>query len=468
MGVGNPAGAFETGLGAAHLLGPGLALPIGDSKAEQFADSLAPRVDLTEKQILAVANLPPLANETLVLLQQVLCKLAIPCYISRPRYLRAVCFFSFYLTVNNGITPHCAFPLLHIGSILTAQSTTEEGSARGFAFGRLAIRIVETQAVPPEVACPIYSLFASHILAWHRPLVETQRYFLAAISKGLETFDITWTSIAVIDRALFSFFAGESLDVVQAKLEEAAPLLRKGGSEESAHHWLSMPMQLILGLRGVDKAGEMNVDAPLDNEALRKAQANQSHTFHFTYHCYQLVVATFNGNVQVGMNAARACEAYLPCAVGSYLSAMYVFYSAVLFATNLDILLSSEMSLLQRKMELLEFWAKTSPTTFEHKYKFLKTLLSSNEMNTLTTLDDFDEAIYGALENGFIQDAALYAERTSVWLAPTSPKRSAQYLNFARRQYDFWGATAKSNEISSALPPSSLLKSFGILFHVRC
>jgi len=334
--------------------------------------------------------------------------------------------------------------------------------ARGFAFGRLAIRIVETQAVPPEVACPIYSLFASHILAWHRPLVETQRYFLAAITKGLETYDITWTSIAVIDRALFGFFAGESLDLVQAKLEEAGPLLRKGG-RESAHHWLSMPMQIILGLREVQHPNEMNLDpSALDTDSLQKAQETQSHTYLFASHCYQLVVAVFNGNVDVGMTAARACEMYLPCAVGSYLSAMYTFYSAVLFVTNLDRLMPSELSLLQTKLDMLQFWAKVSPTTFEHKYQFVKNLMSAGETNNLATLDAFDDAIYSALENGLIQDAALYAERCSIWLSTSSPKRSAQYLNFARRQYDFWGATAKSNELAASLPPSSVLNGFGI------
>ena len=463
MGIGNPASAFETGLAAAHLLEPGQVLPKTDAKAETFADSMVSHVQLNEQEILAVADLPALTDETLILLQQVLCKLAIPSYLSRPRHLRAVCFLSFYITYNNGISPHAAFPILHIGSVLSAQATTVEEAARGFAFGRLAIRVVETQAVPPEVACPIYSIFASHILAWQRPLAETQRYFLASINKGLETYDITWTSIAVIDRALFSFFAGESLDVVQAKLEEATPLLRKGG-RGSGHHWLSMPIQMIQRLRDGYKAGEMNSDSPLDNEGLQKAQATQSHTYLFATNCYELVVAVFTGNTQAGMNAARACEMYLPCAVGSYLSAMYMFYSAILFATNMDLLLPSEVTLLQSKLTMLEFRAKTCPMTFGHKYIFLKTLMSIGEStNSLETLDAFDEAIYLALENGFIHDAAFYAEKTSACLATSSPKRSAQYLNFARRQYDFWGATAKSNEITAMLPPSQQLKGFGNL-----
>jgi hypothetical protein len=60
---------------AAHLLGPGLALPTGDEKAEIFADSMYSRIRLSEKEILAVADMPPIENKTLSLLLEVLCKL---------------------------------------------------------------------------------------------------------------------------------------------------------------------------------------------------------------------------------------------------------------------------------------------------------------------------------------------------------------------------------------------------------
>ena len=65
----------ETNLSAAHLLGPGLALPHTDSKAESFAESMSSRIYLSEEEILAVADMPPLTNETLSLLQEILCKL---------------------------------------------------------------------------------------------------------------------------------------------------------------------------------------------------------------------------------------------------------------------------------------------------------------------------------------------------------------------------------------------------------
>jgi len=339
-------------------------------------------------------------------------------------------------------------------------AATEDSILRGFVFGRLAIRIIESHSVPAEVACPVYNFFASHIMVWHRPLSEAQRYFLAAITKGLETYDITWTSVAVIDRAVFSLFGGESLDLVQAKLEEAEPLIRKG-KQETGKHWLSMPMQLVQDLRGGDSSADSPIQSPFDaSAALQKAQMNQSHTHLFTFHCYQLVLAVFMGRTDVGMASAKACEISLASATGSLLSGMYMFYSGVLLVDNFDNLMQAEVNLLRKKMDMLKLWSQTSPATFEHKYKFLRVMSSRKDINLLGLLDGFDEAIFLALQAGLGQDAALYAERCSRWLATSSPVRSAQYLDFARRHYDYWGAGAKVKEITQIQPPNSSVRGF--------
>lgn len=373
--------------------------------------------------------------------------------------------------MSNGISPYsaCIFPdlvvlttdpLLYIGASLMASASDERNMLRGFAFGRLAVRIIEKESVPEEVACLVYNFFASHIMPWHRPLVEAQRYFLAAISNGLETYNITLTSTAVIDRAVFSFFSGESLDLVEAKLEEAEPLIAKG--KETGKHWLSLPMQLVRSLRGIEPPDETFLDGQSDSShALLKAQTNHSHTHLFTYHCYQLILAVFNGRTDIGMTSAKACEIYLASAIGSILSGMYNFYSAVLFVDCLDKLEQSDVTLLKKKMDSLRLWSKTAQSTFEHKYKFVKTMMSRTEKNQLAVLDDFDEAIHLALESGLIQDAALYAERCSSWLRESAPNRSAQYLSFARRQYDFWGATSKVTEIRKIQVPNTNLRGFG-------
>jgi hypothetical protein len=58
------------------LLGPGLALPLGDAKAESFADSMYPRVDLSTEAVLAIADMPCLDDVTISFLQEILCKLS--------------------------------------------------------------------------------------------------------------------------------------------------------------------------------------------------------------------------------------------------------------------------------------------------------------------------------------------------------------------------------------------------------
>ena len=53
-------------------------MPSGDAKAEKFADMLYARVHLKENDILAVADLPPIENTAIAVLQEILCKLSSP------------------------------------------------------------------------------------------------------------------------------------------------------------------------------------------------------------------------------------------------------------------------------------------------------------------------------------------------------------------------------------------------------
>jgi hypothetical protein len=425
---------------------------------------------MSEEDILAIADLPPLENPTIAFLQEILCKMSLlrfltwlmvsnPCLPLSSEIPSSSLFslplshgqqwnFSVLCLYFHRLNRSNSDPILHIGASMIATATTEEAMLLGFAYGRLAIRIIETHIVAPEVACPVYSFFASHVLVWHRPLVDTQRYFLAAISKGLETYDTLSTGIAVIDRAVVSFFAGESLDLVQAKLEEAVPLVKRA----TRKHWLAMPAKVVYHLRGMEVKEELGDSPEFDPEmALLKAQEYQAHTHLFRHHFYQMLLAAFTGQTTVGISHAKACEIYHISAGGSFFSGMYVFYSAMLYLDNQDNLVQSEQALLRQKMDLLLLWSKTSPSTFEHKYKLLRTMQVSNELDTLTILDAFDDAIFRALENGMLHDAALFAERCSRWLTKSSPNRSWQYQDFARRQYEFWGASAKVKELSDLI-----------------
>jgi hypothetical protein len=67
---------FRSDGSAARSLGSSLDLPLGDANAESFADSLYPHVKAREEDILAIADLPPLEDKTILFLQEILCKLS--------------------------------------------------------------------------------------------------------------------------------------------------------------------------------------------------------------------------------------------------------------------------------------------------------------------------------------------------------------------------------------------------------
>jgi osomolarity two-component system sensor histidine kinase CHK1 len=359
--------------------------------------------------------------------------------------------------------------LVFIGASLAATSTTEESLRRSFAYGRLAIRIIEKLSAPGAVACYVYKYFASHVFIWHRPLLEARRYSRAAITKGQETYDLAPTCVACVDLAFFGLFSGESLDRAQARLDEARPFIRKNGRSTIIMVWLAMPMQMVHNLQGIEPT-EYNMVDPSYNEAqaLAHARKHQSHTHLFIYHFYLLVESVIMGRTDIALKAARSCEMHKDSVVGSYTSAMYTFYSAVLYIDAANEVVETDLMLIRKHMERIRLWAKTSPSTFEHKYLLLKAMMLKNGVNDLAKLDAFDEAISLAFEQGFIHDAALYAERCARWLSASSPSRSVHYLAFAKRQYEAWGAHPKAAALSASLPITASVQKFCICICLSC
>jgi osomolarity two-component system sensor histidine kinase CHK1 len=446
-----------------------LALPDVDSKAERFAESMYPRICLSEDEILAIADLPPLENETVALLQKILCKMVKPAYLSCPRYFCAVIYLSFYNTVTHGLSPYSAcihlrvsdiVPLLHIGGNLAINAVNQQDLTRSHAYGRLAIRILDVLNVPSELACPVYKVYASHVLLWHRPLIETQKYYHLALTTGSKTYHSIWGFLATFDSAVCAMFSGESLQQAASKFADTKKIVdtRKIPLER---YWVSLPKKLLYSLMGIVPPDHTLVELKSDwAKAEAHAKAVRMNMYLFNLQTFRLVEAVFMGSPEVGLKAARTCEQYSDSVPGTLPFAMYIFYSAVMYIDVFDQLLKADYTQLHKHVELIRLWAQSSPWTYQHKYLFLTVMMAKKEVNDLAMLDAYDEAISLALEHGFVQDAALYAERCARWLNTCSPKRSVLYLNDAKQYYEAWGANAKADKISSFLQSRGFCTSF--------
>jgi osomolarity two-component system, sensor histidine kinase CHK1 len=342
-------------------------------------------------------------------------------------------------------------PLLHTAASLAINAENQEDLIRSYAYGRLAIRILDILDVPAELACPVYKVYASHVLLWHRPLIETQKYFHLALTTVSKTYQSIWGFLATFDGAVCAMFSGESLQQAASKFADTKKVVdkRKVPLEK---YWVSLPIKLLYTLMGIEPPDYTVTELESDwAKAETHAKSMGMFMLMFNMETFRLVRAVIMGPPDVGLKSARACEQYAASVPGTLPFAMYIFYSAIMYVDVFDELLKADYAQLHKHVELIRLWAQSAPSTYQHKYLFLTVMMAKKGVNDLAMLDAYDEAIALALEYGFVQDAALYAERCARWLSTCSPKRSVLYLNDAKQYYEAWGAYAKADQISSFL-----------------
>lgn len=185
---------IETGLLGLSVLN--WEVPLDDEDAKSHADMMRPRVLMDVSQIRAIENMRRLKDENLILLQELISTLLLPIYMSRPALLQAVCFTSVAISLEFGISTAGAYPMLLTGVILSSEGT-QEAHLKSYAFGRLAISLIENDTILSPIAPAIYEVYAGHIGIFHTSINEVLKSLHQAVTAGMALFNVDYTIFAM-------------------------------------------------------------------------------------------------------------------------------------------------------------------------------------------------------------------------------------------------------------------------------
>ncbi|KAI5781237.1 hypothetical protein EDC01DRAFT_779090 [Geopyxis carbonaria] len=447
--------AIESGLAGLSVLS--WEVPLDDAEAVKHAAMIKPRILLSVAEIRALAKLPELKDENLLLLQEIVSTLILPVYMARPALLPAVCFTSVAITLQFGVSLAGTYPILMTGVILGADAAPEN-MARSYAFGRLAIALLEREPRMPALAPAIYEVYAGHIGVFHQPMSEVLQYLQRGVTAGLAVFNVDYTIFAMAELCAFGMLAGESLSAVHAKMLATKPNILRF-RQESGLWWLSLPLQFCMNLRGVGNADPLCFEgAELGTAAdLTRLATGESMSHIYVYHMYRLMVSALYGFWDLTADlATHACEPLLVAMTSTFYGALTAFYATVALFELHATLSELQRGMIARNMAHLRvFAAGKAKGIWLHKLIALEAeelRATSGGGQQLAVLDLYDRAVALALASGFVHDAAFINERAGVWLLALSPRRAAPYLREAHRCYSVWGATHKAGELRRQYP----------------
>jgi osomolarity two-component system sensor histidine kinase CHK1 len=439
--------AIEAGLRGLSVLN--WEVPLDDADAQRHAEMIRPRILLDVRQIKAIAKMHELKDENLLLLQEIISTLLLPVYMARPALLPAVCFTSVAITLEFGISMAGAYPILMTGVMLGAEAS-QEGMVRSYAYGRLALNLIEKENLRHPSAPAIYEVYAGHIGAFHDNMTEVLQCLHHAVTAGISFFNVDYTIFAMVELTSFGMMSGENLNSVNSKMMATKPNIRRF-RQESGMWFLFLPLQFLLNLRGVGNTDPLCFEgAELgDSKDLARLASSENLSHIYIYHMYRLIMAALYGYWELTADlATHCCEPLSVAATGTFYFGLTAWYSSVAFLTLHNTLTATQRQLLDRNMTFIKEWSTRAKGTWLHKSVLLEAeALKTSGGQQLEILDRYDCAISLANKSGFIHDAAFISERCGLWLLNISKKRATPYIRDAYRSYNGWGAVHKAQEL---------------------
>ena len=138
------------------------------------------------------------------------------------------------------------------------------------------------------------------------------------------------------------------------------------------------------------------------------------------------------------------------------LAPVYQFYAALARLADYnsaDITADQQRQAIFKYQHQLQQAAASAPMNYLHKCDLVAAELARIEGQVAVAMTYYDRAIEGALENGYIQEAALANERAAEFYRAQGKKRIAQaYMTDAYYGYIQWGAIAKVQQLEAKYP----------------
>ncbi|PSB38410.1 hypothetical protein C7B69_03165 [filamentous cyanobacterium Phorm 46] len=318
----------------------------------------------------------------------------------------------------------------------------------GCEAGELSLHLYEHWDVSELGACILH--IWSDSMHHNKYIDDCKVVMLKAFNIGLETGAYQWSGYAAADYLVITFFGNESLQRSAEIIDEFIPLLEKIDPNMVAYFFLNK--QAIYQLTCTAETAE-NPPTFIDEAQLLKfAESSADLITSFVVYLYKLTIANWFGEVDRALEYANIGVKFLPSVAGVFVSPVFRFHRAIALAAACTDAREGDRQLYLEQLNIcleeLREYAQNCPANYQHKYLAIRAEVARLSGQKHEASECYDSAIALAMENGFIQDAALVNELAArFYLSQNRLIFVKSYLNDARVCYLQWGATAKVRQL---------------------
>lgn len=442
MTQGDVAMAVKLGLDGIHACG--VDLPDWTIREETERAVIETWSLLGDTPIETLAGLPRATDSTARAVTDLMAHVGTPIFYIDERLFAMLVSRSLALTLRWGVSE--GSPTVFAGFSLVFEALTER-YADAWKLGRAAYEMAQRPglSVQKPTVCVI---FASLINYWRHHVRTNLPYLEEALEAALQVGDLTYLCYAENHLVMTRLIMGGNLADLEAESEQRMKRVRAYGFDEMADLMLSRHL-LIQCLQGKTHALGSFSTPELDerelDERLRTTRAPLTRCWHYID---QLQAAFFAGQFERAVTAGRAAASLLHTSTMFPVIGEHAFYFALALASAERApdatAVAEEEALLDGCHERLRRWAESCPANFSSKHALVSAEVARLRGNDLEAMRDYERAICGAQDNGFVHVQAIAYELAARFYQVRGFSQFADtYLREARRCFSLWGATEK-------------------------
>ncbi|PSB52347.1 hypothetical protein C7B67_07305 [filamentous cyanobacterium Phorm 6] len=406
---------------------------------------LAKTKEMIGESIVDLADLPTLTDPLQLAAHRILKELYPIAFFTSPnaRFLCAMKLVQ--ATIEHGNCRISAFGYILYSLTLIVKYREMEA---GYEAGKLSLNLYERWDISELGAC-ILHIWADS-MHHNKYIDDCKVVMLKAFNIGLETGAYQWSGAAAADYLVVTFFGNDSLQRSAEIIDEFIPILEKIDPNMIAYFFLNK--QAIYQLTCTAETAE-NPPTFIDEAQLLKfAESSADLITSFVVYLYKLTIANWFGEVDRALEYANIGVKFLPSVAGVFVSPVFRFHRAIALAAACTDAREGDRQLYLEQLNIcleeLREYAQNCPANYQHKYLAIRAEVARLSGQKHEASECYDSAIALAMENGFIQDAALVNELAArFYLSQNRLIFVKSYLNDARVCYLQWGATAKVRQL---------------------
>ncbi len=432
-----------------QLLGVNFPQQATSADIEQGMDEVA--ANLNGKAIADLISLPTMKKAENIAAMKILMGVLPAGFQTAPEMVPIIACKMVNLSIKDGNTAVSAYGYSIYGLILCGVRGEIDS---GYEFGKLALNLV-SRFNTRELKAKILTVVSAHVIHWKEHVRETFSSAIAGYSSGLETGDLEYAGYCGYIYPYHSFWSGKELGEMERELAAYCEALGKI-KQQVALTWNQIYWQTVLNLRKESSKLSWCLTGPAYDEQRMlplHEQANDLYTMNHLFVNKLMLCYLFGKYPQALDNAARA-ENSLGGVTGLFVVPLFYFYdSLVRLAIYSTVPEDEQNSLLEKVREnqkKMELWATHAPTNHLHKFYLVAAEIHRVIGQNYQAMDDYDRAINGAAENGYIQEEALAYELAGDFYKSLGKEIIYQvYMTKSYYKYINWGSVAKVQHLES-------------------